>query len=293
MIIRLLPLLLALLAGPAVAQRDPPTWTQETAAFRVVGPIWYVGTKGLSAYLIKTRAGAILIDGTLAENVPAIERNIVAAGTRLRDVKLLLNSHAHFDHAAGLAGLKAAVGRDGGSARLVAGAADKTALDMGIPPGEVNYGVITFPAVRVDRAVGDGEQVRLGGIVLTAHATPGHTPGNTTWSMRVVEGGRSLRVVFPGSLNVAGNRLIGNTRYPGIVADFRRSLAAMARMGADVVLPGHPEAADVLGRGARAAAGNKDAFVAPGLLAKTTADAARAFEAELVKQRAASVPSLR
>lgn len=281
---RLLPLL-ALLATPASAQRDPPSWTRPTAAFPIVGPIWYVGTEGLSAYLIKTRDGAILIDGTLAENVPVIVRNVEAAGVRIRDVKLLLNSHAHFDHAAGLAGLKAASG-----ARLVAGAADKAALDTGVPPGEVSYGVIMFPAARVDRPVRDGEQVRLGEVVLTAHATPGHTPGNTSWSMRVVDRGRTLRVLFPGSLNVAGNRLVGNQRYPGIVADFRRSLARMAAMQADVVLPGHPEAADVIGRGERAAAGDRDAFLAPGLLAKTIADAAKAFDVELAKQQAAAAP---
>ena len=271
------------LATPSSAQRDPPSWTRPTPAFRVVGPIWYVGTEGLSAYLIKTRKGAILIDGTLAENVPAIVRNVEAAGVRIRDVKLLLNSHAHFDHAAGLAGLKVVSG-----ARLVAGAADKAALDTGVPPGEVSYGVITFPAARVERPVRDGEQVRLGEVVLTAHATPGHTPGSTSWSMRVVDGGRTLRVLFPGSLNVAGNRLVGNRRYPNIVADFRRSLARLATMQADVVLPGHPEAADVLGRGKRAAAGERDAFLAPGLLAKTTADAAKAFDVELAKQQAAA-----
>lgn len=270
---------------PASAQRDPPAWTQPTPPFRVVGPIWYVGTEGLSAYLIKTRSGAILLDGTLAENVPAIKRNIEATGTRMRDVKLLLNSHAHFDHAAGLAGLKAASG-----AKLVAGAADKAALDSGLPPGEVSYGVIRFPAVRVDRPVRDGERVSLGGVTLVAHATPGHTPGNTSWSMQIRDGGRTLQVLFPGSLNVAGNRLVGNRRYPGIVADFRRSLARMATLKADVVLPGHPEAADVIGRGRRAAAGEKDAFLAPGLLGESTAKAKAAFEAELVKQQAAARP---
>jgi metallo-beta-lactamase class B len=269
------------ISAPASAQLDPPIWKRPTAPFQIVGPIWYVGTEGLSAYLIKTRAGAIVIDGTLAENVPAIERNIVAAGVRLRDVKLLLNSHAHFDHAAGLAQLK----KDSG-AKLVAGAADRAALDSGVPPGEVNYGVINFPAVKVDRPVRDGDQVRLGGVTLTAHATPGHTPGNTSWSMRVIENGRTLDVVFPGSLNVAGNRLVGNTRYPGIVADFRRSLRVMAAMKADVVLPGHPEAADVIGRGKRRAAGERDAFLAPDLLARTTAAAQLAFEAELTKQQA-------
>lgn len=274
------------LAVPASAQLDPPAWTRPTAPFHVVGPIWYVGTEGLAAYLIKTRSGAILIDGTLAENVPAIERNIVAVGMRLSEVRVLLNSHAHFDHAAGLARLKADSG-----ARLIAGAGDRAALETGVPPGEVSYGVIPFPPVRVDRAVRDGERVTLGGVTLVAHATPGHTPGNTSWSMRVVDGGRALDVVFAGSLTVAGNRLVGNRRYPGIVADFRRSFAAVAALPADVVLPAHPEGADVLGRGRRAGAGEAGAFLAPGLLARMAREAGVAFEGELRRQRAARQPA--
>jgi glyoxylase-like metal-dependent hydrolase (beta-lactamase superfamily II) len=277
---RLLALLALLVAAPSSAQLDPPAWTRPIAPFHVVGPIWYVGTEGLAAYLIKTRAGAILLDGTMAENVPAIERNIAALGVPIRQVKLLLNSHAHFDHAAGLAKLKADSG-----ARLAAGVGDREALDTGVPPGEVSYGVIRFPAVHVDRAVRDGEQVRLGGVTLTAHATPGHTPGNTSWSMQLTDGGKTLEVVFPGSLTVAGNRLVGNRRYPGIVADFRRSFAMVAALPADVVLPAHPEGADVIGR--RAAAGDAQAFVAPGLLEKLTAEASVAFEAELATQQAA------
>ena len=282
MILRLLPLLGAFLAVPASAQRDPPAWIRPTPAFHILGPIWYVGTEGLGAYLIKTSSGAILLDGTLAENVPAIRANVAAAGVRIRDVRLLLASHAHFDHAAGLAGLKAASG-----ARLVAGVRDRAALDTGVPPGEVSYGVVTFPKVRVDRAVRDGERVTLGGVTLTAHAMPGHTPGNMSWSMRVVDGGRRLNVVFAGSLTVAGNRLIGNKRYPGIVADFRRSFARAAVLPADVVLPFHPEGADVIGRGRRAGSGERSAFLAPGLLRKMADDAAAAFEVELAKQAGA------
>lgn len=264
-------------AGPAPAQLDPPAWTQAIPPVPLVGPITYVGTQGLAAYLIATPAGAILIDGTLAENVPAIERNIAAAGVKLADVRLLLNSHAHFDHAAGLARLKADTG-----ARVAAGAGDRAALEAGVPPGETSYGVIRFPAVRVDRPVRDGEQVRLGGVALTAIATPGHTPGNTSWLMRVDDRGRRRDVLFLGSLTVAGNRLVGNARHPGIVEDFRRSFARLAKVHADVVLPMHPETADVLGR---ARAGT---LVAPALLPRLVAEAKVAFEVELLRQRQAA-----
>lgn len=266
---------LSLAAGatPASAQLDPPAWSRPTRQFHIVGPIWYVGTEGLSSYLIKTRAGAIVIDGTLAENVPAIRRNIVAAGVPIRQVKLLLLSHAHFDHAAGLAGLKRATG-----ARLVVGARDAAAVRTGTPPGETSYGVIRFPAVPVDRAVRDGDTVTLGGVTLTAVSTPGHTPGCTTWTMRVVERGRPLNVVFPCSVTVAGNLLFANRAYPGIAQDFRSSFARLAALPADVVLPAHPEGADVL---ERARTGN---WVAPGLLRQIVVKARDDFDRELIRQ---------
>ena len=261
--------------APAVLlAQDPPEWTRPTAPFRIVGPVWYVGTAGLASYLIKTPGGAILIDGTMAQNVPAIRRNIASLGVPIRRVKLLLLTHAHFDHAAGLAGLKRASG-----AKLVVGAGDAAAVRTGTPPGETSYGVIRFPAAPVDRAIHDGETVTLGGTTLTAVATPGHTPGCTSWTMRVIEKGRPLAVIFPCSLSVAGNRLVGNRAYPEIVRDFRKSFDRIGAMKADVVLTAHPELADVIAR-------HRDGrgYVAPGLLQHIVAEARAAFSADLAKQ---------
>jgi len=273
-------LALALLVGtPAIAGLDPPEWTRPAKPFHVVGPISYVGTEGLAAYLIKTDAGLILLDGTMAENVPAIEANIRALGYKLTNVKLLLNSHAHFDHAAGLAALK----RDT-HATFLASAPDKAALESGIPPSVTSYGVIKFPPVKVDRVLVDGMPVRLGGIAMTPILTPGHTPGCTTWTTNVRDGARTLRVVFPCSITVAGNKLVGNSGYPGIVTDFRRSFARMKTLSADVVLTAHPEAADIWARKKRRDAGEADAFIAPDLLPKMVRDAEAAFDAELAKQ---------
>lgn len=269
-------LMLAGLAVPGAAQLDPPAWTQPIAPFRVIGPIDYVGSAGLAAYLIHTKDGAILIDGTMAENAAAIERNIEARGVPIRSVKLILLSHAHFDHAAGLAALKAASG-----ARLVVGAGDRAAVESGIPPGETTYGVISFPAAKVDRGIRDGETVTLGDVTLTAVATPGHTPGCTSWRMRVPDRGRRLDVLFQCSVTVAGNRLVGNRAYPGIVADYRRSIARLGKMRADVVLPFHPESTDVIGR---VKAGT---LIDRGVLPKLAREAGQAFEADLAKQQAA------
>ena len=258
---------------------DPPAWTRPQAPFPIAGPITYVGSEGIAAYLIKTSAGAILIDGTLAENATMVERNIAAAGVRPRDVKLILVTHAHFDHAAGVAELRRATG-----ARVVAGVGDVRALETGVPPGETSYGVIRFPAVHVDRGVRDGDTVTLGNVTLTARATPGHTPGCTTWTMRIPAKPRALDVVFPCSVSVAGNRLIGNRAYPGIVADYRRSIAMLGTLHADIVLPSHPELADVIARGKRLKAGDATAFVDPALLPKIVAKARTAFDADLAKQ---------
>ena len=265
--------MLAATAGAALAQLDPPAWTRPTAAFPITSDIWYVGSEGLAAYLVKTPRGAILLDGTMTPNVPGIEKNIAAAGVKLREVKYILVSHAHFDHAEGVAALAKATG-----ARVLAGRGDVAAMRSGIPPGETSYGVIKFPAVPATRGIADGGRVTLGGTTLTAIATPGHTPGCTSYAM--TSGGK--RVLFMCSLTVAGNKLVGNARYPGIVTDFGYSFARMARERADILLPFHPEGADLLGRQRRG-----EGFVQPALLGTTVAKAKIAFEADLKKQHGA------
>ncbi|WP_343228312.1 subclass B3 metallo-beta-lactamase [Sphingomonas yunnanensis] len=254
----------------AAASGDPPEWTQPRPPLHLIGPITYVGTRGLGAYLIRTSAGAILVDATMAENVPAIERNIRSLGLRLSDVKLILVSHAHFDHVGGLERMR----RDTG-ARVLAGSGDVAALRSGTPPGETSYGVHRFPAVARVTPVADGERVTLGDVTLRAVATPGHTPGCTSWAFRVDDHGRAREVVFAGSITVAGNRLVGNRRYPAIVRDYRASFDRIERLRADVVLPMHPEAADVFGRA------RSGTLVAPRLLGEMARAARVDFERTL------------
>ena len=269
----------AILAGlfavaPAAAQLAPPAWTRPMSPFTLIGPIDYVGTEGLAAYLIHTRDGAILIDAPMAENVNNIEYAVRARGVKMREVKYLLLSHAHFDHAGGLAGVKKLTG-----ARLVVGARDARAVSTGIPPGETNYGVIRFPAASVDVPARDGSKVTLGGVTLTAVSTPGHTPGCTSWKMRIVDKGKPLDVLFACSITVAGNKLVGNKRYPGIVSDFRQTFAKLEGMQADVVLPFHPESVDLFARAKRGE------LVDRSVLPRLVADAKVAFDADLAKQQ--------
>lgn len=267
-------------SGSALADGPPAAWTAPYKPFHVIGPIDYIGTEGIAVYLIHTKAGLILLDSGPQDAVPVVERNIVALGYHLTDVKLILATHAHWDHVAGLAALK----RDTG-ARLLASAGDRGALESGRPPSEYLDGqTSTFAPAKVDATLTDGKPVRLGEVAMTPILTPGHTPGCTSWTMQVRENGRTLAAVFPCSLTVAGNKLIGNKGYPGIVRDFRMSFARLGKLKADVVLPAHPEFADVLGRARRRHAGDKNAFVAPNALPQLVATSRAAFAQELKKQ---------
>lgn len=270
-------------ASAAAAAQNPADWTRPVEPFRIVGNVYYVGTKGLGAYLITSPKGHVLLDSTLAQNVAQVERNIEILGFRLKDVKLLIENHAHADHVGGLARLKADTG-----APLWASEGDRWALEHGRQFGDTNYGVLTFPAVKVDQVVQDGETIHVGGTALTAWITAGHTRGCTSWSLPVEEAGRRLDVLFLCSITVAGNRLVGNRAYPEIASDFRRTFTRLQTMKADVVLTGHPEAADVLARHARQQAGDAQAFVDPEELQHITAASRAAFETELAKATAAA-----
>ncbi len=269
----------AILSAPMPAGAvDKTTWTRPVTPFRIVGNIYYVGTQGVAAYLITSGHRAVLLDATLEENAPLIERNIEALGFRLKDVKIILNSHAHSDHAGAIARLR----HDSG-AQFYASDGDRRALEHGRHDSDTDYPTGHFPPVHVDHVVRDGEVVALGDVRLTATLTPGHTKGCTTWSTRVKDGGRTLNVVFACSLSVAGNILVGNKAYPDIARDYVRSFDRLDAMPADVVLTNHPEFADVLGREVRAQAGDINAFVDPALLHRIVTDARNDFQAELAK----------
>lgn len=274
-------MLAAAIALAAPVQAWPDSWRAPIPPFHIVGNIYYVGTQGLAAYLIVGSQGSVLIDATLPETAQQVEANVAALGFHLKQVKLILNTHAHFDHAGGMALLK----RDTGAA-VYASRADTPTLESGHNTVENSNGLLDFPPVRVDRAVHDGATVRLGEIALHATLTPGHTPGCTSWSMTTIDRGRRLRVLFPCSLTTAGNRLIGNRSYPRIVRDYRHSFAVLGRMKADVVLTAHPEIGDVIGRAARRHGDDAGAFIDRNLLPKIVADARRAFDADLAAEKA-------
>ena len=275
------------LASVNVARADdgpPAAWTKPSKPYRVVGNVYYVGSEGLSSYLITSSAGHVLLDaGMSAEGAKLVESNIVGLGFKLADVKILINSHAHFDHAGGLAQMKAGTG-----ARLYASSQDKPALEKGRHFGDNENGLTPFPAVKVDRTIRDGQKIRLGEATLTAHLTPGHTIGGTTWTLSTTERGRPLNVVFFNSVSVAGNALIGNKTYPRIVSDYRATFAKLKAMPADVFLPVHPEQGDLLAKRQRVLRGDNGAFIDPTELSRFVAKSEAAFDKELARQQGAA-----
>jgi metallo-beta-lactamase class B len=271
-------------AAPASAA-DPPEWSTPVKPFRIAGNVYYVGTKGLAAYLIVSNQGAVLMDGTTAKNAPLIERNIEAVGVPLHAVKRLMSDHAHHDHVGALAQIK----RDTG-ALLLASAGDQWALEHGRVRGDTNYRSKPFAPIKVDRVVRDGETIQLGDVSLTAHLTPGHTPGCTSWSTTVQDRRRELNVLFLCSITVAGNILVGNRAYPEIASDYRATFRKLKTMKADIVLPSHPDLAEVIEREARREAGETDAFIDPQALPSLVAHFSAAFEAALADAREHSRP---
>jgi metallo-beta-lactamase class B len=279
------------LAGPAKAQSTAQveTWRKPTEPLRVIGEVYYVGALGLSSWLIKTPAGDILIDGGMDYNAPLIEANLAKIGVKLSDVKILLNSHAHLDHAGGLAQIKKDTG-----ATLYASAGDKPLLEGGYYPGREKDTSLGFPTVKVDQVVRDGQTVSLGGVTLTAHITPGHTPGCTTWTLKASEAGKTHDVMFYCSATVAGNKLVGPAAtYPGIVDDYRRTFAEGPKIKADVFLAPHPEQFGFVRKRAaleanRAKASAENPFIDPTEAKDTWA----AMQADFEKQLAAQTKAL-
>jgi metallo-beta-lactamase class B len=265
----------AILAAESAA---PPAWVTENEwnvpmePFTVTGNLHYVGTKTISAWLITTPKGHFLIDGVVPQSAPQIANNIAKLGYKITDVKYLLNSHAHFDHAGGLAGLKMRSG-----AKMVASAADKPFLEAG-DIGHGPTGGVKFPPVRVDRMVRDGEILRLGNTALTAHLTPGHSPGCTSWSMKA--GGKTIFMHC--SATVAGQSLKPEA-YPGMVANFRAVFTKVSKMKADIFLGNHDMFFDLHAKRAKQLAGDANAFVDPNELQAFNRKMKDAFEAQLAE----------
>jgi metallo-beta-lactamase class B len=225
-----------------------PIWNAPQQPFRIFGNVYYVGPRGLSAILITSADGHVLIDGALPESVPGIVASIRALGFRVEDIRLLLNSHAHFDHAGGLGELQRVSG-----ARAAATRPSARVLELGgSGPDDPQYGVIPpiAPVSRV-QVVTDGETLRVGPLALTAHTTAGHTPGGTSWTWRSCENTRCLDIVYADSLTLVAADGFLYTRskdYPNALSDFEKGFATLSALPCDILLTPHPDASDLWNR---------------------------------------------
>jgi metallo-beta-lactamase class B len=283
-------LLLALLLGAVLPARharaaDPADWTIPIAPFRIADDLYYVGSRDLASYLIHTTQGEILINSSLESSVPLIRASVEALGFHFKDIKILLISHAHFDHDAGSAGILKETG-----AKYMVMDADVPVVESG---GATDFfykdPVKHYPAAKVSRVLHDGDEVRLGNAVLVAHKTPGHTQGCTTWSLKVRDAGHVYDAVIVGSWNVnAGFRLVDKpgepASYPGIAQDFKHTFATLETLPIDVFLGAHGSYFDMLGKLDRQKSDAQNVWIDPAGYRAKVAERKGAFEAELARQ---------
>jgi metallo-beta-lactamase class B len=229
-----------------------PEMNQAVEPLHILGNIYYVGTSGVSSFLIVTPEGHILLDSGFNQSVPLIRASIAALGFRFEDIRILLSSHAHFDHVAGHASIQEQTG-----ARIMASQLDADVIARG---GEQLWE--GWRPSRIDRVIRHGDRIRLGQTELTAHLTPGHTKGCTTWTMDVAEGGRKYRVVFVGGYTInPGVRLIDNVEYPIIAEDYARTFRVLKSLQPDVFLAQHPDIFGLEQKRAKRRAGGPNPFV--------------------------------
>ena len=270
-------------ASTAHAQANPD-WTEPFPPFRIAGNLYYVGSKGLASYLVTTPKGHILINSDLESSLPLLRTSVEQLGFKFSDIRMLLISHAHWDHDAGSAAIKSLTG-----ASYMVMDGDVSVVESG-GKADFRYGndsAMLYPPARVDRVLHDGDEVRLGGTTLVARLTPGHTKGCTTWTMKLQEGGKSYDVVIVGSPNVNdGYRLVGDESYPGIRADYERTFRVLQSLPVDIFLGAHGSYFDLATKYARLKDAATSPFIDPAGYHRYVAEREGAFRSELAKQKA-------
>lgn len=212
------------------------SWRQPIEPFRIADRTWYIGTAGLSALLVRTDAGAVLIDGGMPQAADMLLAHMARLGVAPSEVKYILHSHAHADHAGPLAAVQRATG-----ATLVSNAESAVLLARG-GSDDIHFGdALLYPPTQAGRIVMDGEAVELGGVRFSVHFTPAHTPGSMSWTWTDRRDGKPLRIAYADSVSAPGYTLLDNPRYPHIVDDYRRGFAAMRALPCDLLITPHPD----------------------------------------------------
>jgi len=263
---------LVLTVAIAAAAQTDGDWHTPFPAFRIAGNLYYVGTADLAVYLVRTPQGNILINSDFPEDVPTIRKSIESLGFKYGDTKVLLISHAHDDHSGGVGLIQKETG-----AQVMVMEGDVAEVRRPAPYG---------PGARVDRVLHDRDTVELGGSTLTARLTPGHTEGCTTWTMQVMDGGRTLNAVIIGSANVnTGYVLVGNTEYPAIATDYEKTFAVLESLPADLFLGAHGAFFDLKTKYAAMKKGSANPFIDPAGYTAYVAERESAFREEWERQK--------
>jgi len=281
MILRLAVLALTLLCGSfgwAASALQP------FPAHHVIGNIYYVGTREYASFLITTPEGNILINSGPKDAVPLIRKSIESLGFKFSDTKILLISHAHWDHCAGSASIKQLT-----HAKYMVMAGDVDVVQSG---GKTDFqyshdASALFAPTPVDRILHDRDEVRLGGVTLVAHLTPGHTKGCTTWTMKVTDGGKTYDVVIVGSPNVnPGYRLVDNSKYPQIAQDYEQTFRVLKSLPCDIFLGAHGAYYDMEAKVAKLNNAAANPFIDPAGYKAYVNEREQAFRTELKRQQA-------
>ena len=262
---------------------QPAGWMEPFPPHKIAGNLYYVGSKDLASYLIATPEGHILINSSFEESVPLIRASIETLGFKFADVRILLISHAHSDHCAG-----SAVMIQETKAQYFVMEEDAASVESGgASKSRLTASYTRFPPAKVDRRLKDGDEIKLGGSTLVAHLTPGHTPGCTTWTMQIPEGGKILNAVIIGSPNVnPGYILVNNREYPTIATDYERTFRFLKGQSVDLFLGAHGGYYDMNTKYARLGTSPVNPFIDPDGYRRYVADREQAFLAELAKQQA-------
>jgi metallo-beta-lactamase class B len=269
--------------GGSLSAQIDPDWTTPFTPHHIIGNVYYVGSKDLAAFLITTPQGHILINSNLETSPPQIKKSVEQLGFRFTDIKILLISHAHLDHDAGSALIKRMTG-----AKYMVMDADVPSIEDG-GRSDFQYGNrrdMLFPPAKVDRILHDGDEVRLGGVVLVAHLTAGHTKGCTTWTLKVADHGKTYNVVIVGSPNVnPGYKLVNNAQYPQIAQDYEHTFRTLKALPCDVFLGAHGGYYDMTEKFARLKTSTTNPFIDPEGYKQYVAEREQAFEKELQRQQ--------
>jgi len=276
--------------GSSIVCSSCDEWNGRREPFKIFGNTYFIGVAGLSSVLIASSNGLVVLDGGLPQSAPLIEANIRALGFRTEDVRLIVNSHAHFDHAGGIAALQSLSG-----ARVAASAQGAWAIEHGYPteddpqyrsghdPG------MRFPRVSHVEVVSDGQALTVGDVAITAHMTPGHTPGSTTWTWRSCEGGRCLHIVYADSLNPVsdnGFRFTEDATHATLVPAFQRSIETIDRLPCDVLISVHPGFARLDDKlAARAKSVTPDPFIDANACHSYAADASQKLTKRMAEEK--------